>query len=171
MDKVLIDRIEANRKEYERLLKDEHYSYVRFNPKNGALCAIHKQHQFDPKIGKFGIPRGDYEKISLEVLYKEGNKIILGSEKSEYKVKMHDGILNNIRIDIKGVEGVGENNILNDIKDANKKRVESIVFYYHHKEVFHKKSLVSSYESYLRNSKSKRIKEIYYIVDEKLHKL
>ena len=36
MDKVLSDRIEANRKEYERLIKDDNYTDVRFNQKNGA---------------------------------------------------------------------------------------------------------------------------------------
>ena len=49
MDKVLADRIEANSKEYVRLLEDDNYTDVRFNPKNGALSAIHKEHRFDPE--------------------------------------------------------------------------------------------------------------------------
>jgi hypothetical protein len=67
MDKSLADRIDANRNEYERLLIDDKYTNVRFNSRNGALSAIHKEHNFDPTIGIFGIPRGDYELISLDV--------------------------------------------------------------------------------------------------------
>ena len=80
MNKALEDRIEANRIEYERLLKDENYTDVRFNPNNGALLAIHKEHYFDPTIGIFGIQRGDYEKIASEVLFEYGMSIILNSE-------------------------------------------------------------------------------------------
>jgi len=43
----------ANRFENERLLKDDNYTDVRFNPKNGALAAIHREHNFDPKRGKY----------------------------------------------------------------------------------------------------------------------
>ena len=72
----LADKIEANKIEYERLLKDDNYANVRFNPRNGALSAIHKEHRFDPTIGIFGIPRGDYERISLNVLYDYGNCLL-----------------------------------------------------------------------------------------------
>jgi len=80
MDKELEVRIEANRKEYERLLKDDDYTDVRFNPRNGALSAIHREHNFDPTIGIFGIPRGNYERISLDVLYDYGNCVILDNK-------------------------------------------------------------------------------------------
>jgi len=33
----------------------DNYTVVRFNPINGALSAIHKDHFFDPTIGRFGI--------------------------------------------------------------------------------------------------------------------
>ena len=59
MDKALLKRIEANKKEYHRLLKDDNYIDVRFNEKTGALSAVHKEHNFDATIGKFGIQRGD----------------------------------------------------------------------------------------------------------------
>ena len=56
MDKALIDRIEANKAEYERLLKDECYIDVRFNPKNGALSEAsstwHKQKYLNISSGK-----------------------------------------------------------------------------------------------------------------------
>ena len=171
MDKALTSRIEANRKEYERLLKDNNYTDVRFNPKNGGLSAVHKEHNFDPTIGKFGIPRGDYERISLDVLYEYGNSVILESEKLGYEIKTPEGFLNGKLFDIKGIEGIGENNIINNLKSANKKGVESIVFYYHDKNLFSEKQIRESYQFYLRNSNRKRIQYVYYIVDGKLHAL
>ena len=126
MDKALASKIEANRKEYERLLKDENYTDVRFNPKNGGLSAIHKEHLFDTEKGIFGIERGEYERISLDILYENSYKVILGSEKQEYKIKVPDGDLNDKKFDIKGVEGIGKNNIINNLKDTNKKGAESM---------------------------------------------
>ena len=57
------------------------------------------------------------------------------------------------------------------IKDVNKKGVESIVLYYHERNLFDEKRLKEGYNSYLRNSKSKRIQNVYYIVDRNLFKL
>jgi len=152
-------------------LKDDNYTDVRFNPRNGALSAIHKEHRFDTEIGIFGIERGEYERISLAVLYENGNKIILGSEKQIYKIKVPDGDLNEKKFDIKGIEGIGKNNIINNLKDTNKKGAESIVMYYHNRNVFDEIQLRDSYDSYLRNSKRKRIQNVYYIVEGKLYTL
>ena len=44
METAISERIEANRKEYERLLKDDNYTDVRFNPENWSLAATHKEH-------------------------------------------------------------------------------------------------------------------------------
>ena len=169
--KVLSEKIEANRREYERLLKDDDYTEVRFNPKNGALAAIHRDHRFDPTIGIFGIPRGDYERIAFSTLYDYGMCVILNSEISGYKIKTPEGFLNGKLFDIKGVEGTGKNNIINNFKGASKKGVESIVFYYHDKTVFSKKQLREGYQFYLRNSRNKNLQNIYYIVDGKLYAL
>jgi hypothetical protein len=171
MERTEIHRIEANRAEYERLKKDGNYVDVRFNPKTGALSAIHKEHKFDPTIGIFGIERGKYERISLDVLYKYGRSIVLGSEKTPRGVKAAEGILDGKLFDIKGVEGTGSNNIINNIKDASKKGAKSLVLYYHDKKMFSRTQISESYNRYFRTSKSKRIKTVYYIVDGKLYLL
>ena len=171
MDKALADRIAANRKEYYRLINDSNYTDVRFNPQTGALLAIHRQHYFDPTIGIFKIPRGDYEIIASEILYDYGMSVILKSEISGYQVKTPEGFLNGKLFDIKGIEGTGKNNIINNLKNASKKMVESIVFYYHRKNLFSEKQIRESYLYYLRNSKSMRIQHVYYIVDGKLYTL
>ncbi|MDR0714078.1 MAG: hypothetical protein LBF89_07470, partial [Bacteroidales bacterium] len=73
-------RTERNRKEYEHLQKDANYTDVRFNERTGGLLAVHRGHNFDPTVGRFGIPRGDYERIASEVLYKYGRSVVLESE-------------------------------------------------------------------------------------------
>ena len=128
LDNALANKIETNRREYERLLNDDNYTDVRFNPKNGALAAIHKEHHFDPTIGKFGIPRGDYERISLDVLYEYGMSVVLDSEYTKDGVKTPEGFLDGKYFDIKGIEGIGGRN-------------------------------------------TKKVQNVYYIVDKKLHKV
>ena len=171
MDKALEVRIEANRKEYERLLKDDDYTDVRFNPRNGALSAIHKKHHFDPTIGKFGIPRGDYERISLDVLYEYGRCIILDSEYTKDGVKAPEGFLDGKRFDIKGVEGIGGRNIIDKISNAGRQGAESIVLYYHDANLFDFQKIVNSYKGYLKLSNTKTVQNVFYIVNNKLYKV
>jgi hypothetical protein len=159
------------RKEYERLLKDDNYTDVRFNPKNGALSAIHKEHNFDPTIGKFGIPRGDYERISLNVLYDYGNRVVFGSEKLGRNVRAVEGYLNGKPFDIKGIEGVGKRNIIDKISNASSKGAEIVVLYFHDAGIFDLRKIVKAYNGYAKLSKINRIQTIYYIVDNKLHKV
>jgi len=170
MDDALIVRIEANRKEYERLLKDEHYINVRFNPKNGALLAIHKEHHFDSTKGIFGIERGDYERISLEVLYEYGRNVVLESEHNIDGVKTPDGLLDWKKFDIKGIEGTGKRNIEYKIYEGSNQGAETVVLYFHSESVFSMHRIIEGYDAYMRNSKSKKISTLYYILDRKLYK-
>ena len=48
---------DENFQEYLRLLNDSNYYDVTFDEKSGGVSAIHKDHQFDKKIGPFGIKR------------------------------------------------------------------------------------------------------------------
>ena len=171
MNKALSDKIETNKKEYERLLKDDNYTNVRFNPKNGALSAIHKDHNFDPTIGKFGIPRGDYELISLDVLYEYGNSIILESERLGEGIKTPDGLLNDVLFDIKGIEGNSNRMIKDAISKASGQGAEIIVLYFHDKNMFDRNIVENGYNKYLDNSKSKRIQKVYSIVDGYLYRI
>ena len=171
MNKALSDKIETNKADYYCLLNDSNYTDVRFNPKNGALSAIHKEHSFDPTIGKFGIPRGDYERISLDVLYEYGNKVILDSEKLGPNVKAIEGLLNENPFDIKGIEGTGKRNIIGKISDASSKGAEIVVLYYHDASMFDKQRIINAYIGYLKLSKINRIHTVYYIVNNKLHRI
>ena len=171
--KNTVDRIEIVKEAREKYNSYNTIDWIQagFDEFSGGYMVYHKDHFFDPTIGKFGIPRGDYERNASKVLVKYGKRVVLCSEKQEYREKTPDGLLNGILFDIKGIEGIGKNNIINNLKSANKKGVESIVFYFHDKKLFSEKQLIESYQFYLRNSKSKRIQQVYYIVDKKLYLL
>jgi len=73
--------------------------------------------------------------------------------------------------DIKGVEGVGKRNIIAKISDASFQGVETVVLYYHDANLFDLQKIINAYRGYLKLSKTMRIQNVYYIVDNKLHKL
>ena len=80
---ILTDKIEANRKEYERLKQDDNYIDVRFNPKNGGLMATHISHEKNnPKLEKYfeGLTSVDLEKKCQKILFKNGYSCILEKE-------------------------------------------------------------------------------------------
>jgi len=171
MDDYYKTRIEASRKAYERLLKDENYTEVRFNPENGALSAVHIDHNFDPTIGKFGIPRGDYERKALSVLFEYGNRVILESEKKGYEIKTPDGFLNGTIFDIKGIEGSSRRAIKDAFSKASGQGAEIVVLYFHDKNMLNIDAIKDSYSMYLINSRSKRIKTIYCITGKYVYKI
>jgi hypothetical protein len=171
MDELFKKKIETNRKEYERLLRDDNYTDVRYNPQNGALLAIHEGHHFDTTIGIFGISRGDYEKIAIEVLFEYGRSVILWSEREGIGVKMPEGLLDGKKFDIKGIEGTGKRNIIDKISDAGSQGAETIVLYYYDAGIFDLQKITRAYKGYLKLSKTMRVQTVYYIVDNKLHKV
>ena len=86
-------RIEANRREYERLKADPNYTYVEFNPKNGGLKATHVGHvvhnkKSDPRFfDSENLTSTDLEKLCQRELFETGKKCILLQE----NVKTKDG--------------------------------------------------------------------------------
>jgi hypothetical protein len=144
---------------------------VRFNEKTGGLLAVHREHSFDPTVGKFGIPRGDYEKNSAKVLSAYGMNVILGSETSERGIKTPDGLLNGMFFDIKGIEGKSNRIIKDKILEASIQGAETVVLYFHDASMFDKEFVAKSYGRYLGASKNARIKKVYCIVGKYLHKI
>jgi hypothetical protein len=167
---LLINRVEESKQEYERLLADENYFDVRFGQSNGAIHAIHKNHNFDKVIGNYGIPRGDYERNAANVLFTYGLKVILASELAAEGILTPDGWLENLLFDIKGVEGIGKSAIKNKLLAANGANCEAIVFYFHTDKYFSNERMASGYSDYLgtKQGKQDNIKRIYYIIGNKL---
>jgi hypothetical protein len=164
-------RVAANAAEYRRLRGDPCYTDVRFNPRTGGLVATHRDHCFDPTVGRFGIPRGDYERIAAEVLFGYGRCVVLHSENKQEGVKTPEGTLDGKLFDIKGVEGTGKRNIVGKISDASRQGAEVVVLYFHDASMLDKWVVVNAYKGYLKLSKQQHIQAVFCVADGKLHKI
>ena len=107
----------------------------------------------------------------MDVLYKYGKKIILESEVAPEGHKSSEGFLEDVSFDIKGIEGTSERNILRKMYETSEKKAKILLLYYHDNDLFNKQKIIDGYRSYLRNSKSKNVESIYYILDNKLFEL
>ena len=151
------ERIEANRREYERLLADPHYTDVEFNPVNGGLKARHDEHEnhISPKENKFflddpsspnGLSSTDLELICQDMLYKNGYSCILESEhifnpNTGKQVTSLDTTTNGMRVDIRSITENKPNTISNGIKakkkqlrkfnELNETNYDSLILYFH----------------------------------------
>ena len=95
----------SNKREYYRLLKDGNYTDVRFNPKNGALMAIHKEHNFDKQ-------KGQYEKNVQKIGFDNGNAVIFESETGKAIGQRYtEGLWNGKSFEIASAETGTSNNI------------------------------------------------------------
>jgi len=147
------------------------WTKVGFDEFSGGYEVYHKEHLFDPTIGKFGIPRSDYEKNAANILSEYGMTVVLGSEKPEFEKRRIDGLLNNVPFDIKGVEGKSKRIIKDKIADASNQGAKTVVLYFHKKDMFDIDFVRDGYEKYLSNSKSKRVGVVYCVVGQYLYKL
>ncbi len=163
---------EENFQEYLRLLKDPNYYDVTFDKLSGGVSAVHKDHQFDKKMGPFGIRKGDYEINAVAILRRRGNYILLESEMAPDGVKTPDGVIDGVRMDIKAVEGNGKWAIKDKYHDAVKKGVECIIFYFHKKDVYSEKRLYDGWIKFIHDKDSQRypmsIKKIISIVETRV---
>ncbi len=108
-------RIEANRREYERLKADPNYTDVEFNPKNGGLKATHVEHNFDGD-------KGWYEQHVQITGYKNGHSIILEKEIHTIKNKRNvEGLFDGQSFEIAAAETGIANNIRNALKHCASK--------------------------------------------------
>ena len=94
-------RIEANRKLYERLSKDKKYKDVEFNPINGGLKATHLGHNEGSDPGFV------FEKKLIDMLYNCGHSVILCDEQKKDRdgkiLSSLDIILDGVIMDIKSL--------------------------------------------------------------------
>ena len=119
------ERIEANRREYERLLADPEYTDVEFNPKNGGLKAKHKNHNIDKD-------KGWYELEVQETAYQHGHSVILEEEIHTIQGKKNvEGLFDGLPFEIAGAETGIPNNIRNALKHcASKPSCKVAVVFY-----------------------------------------
>lgn len=127
---------EDNYQEYARLQVNPDYVDVILDESSGGMSAIHRLHKFDKQMGPYGLRRGEYEIKSLEVLRKKGHRIVLESEKSSQGTKKYDGLLDDIPVEIKAIEGSGTWSISTKLRDAVKQHAQYAVLYFPKSEFF-----------------------------------
>lgn len=137
--------------ELKRLKADRNYTEVKYDKKSGGLSAIHKEHNFDPTIGNFGIPRGTYEKLAVDVLRKNGYSVILGSEIAKKGNKTPDGLLNGIDMDIKAVEKAGPWTIKNKFSSACSQDVQCVILYFHDRAIYSEERVRDGWNRYMND--------------------
>ena len=126
---------EENYNEYLRLLHDDDYYDVTYDEKSGGMSAVHKLHKFDKQKGLMGIRRGDYEIQVIEVLKKRGHRVVLESEPSS-GLKKCDGLLDDIPMEIKAIEGSGTWTISTKLRDATKQHAQCVALYFPHEKLY-----------------------------------
>ena len=161
MNKALLNKINSNKTEYERLLKDSYYTNVRYNPKNGGLTAIHKEHHFDEKTGK-------YEKTVQDLFFKKGDLFTLESESSLIAGKKVDGKLNSFSHEISTIIGTGDNAIKRALNHSRQKQSDVAILYFPNKETFNMNRLRDGIRKY-NGQADYRFTHIVYIVDDKIY--
>lgn len=157
-------RIEANRKEYERLKADPNYKDVGFNHKNGGLKATHIEHNFDKE-------KGYYENKVQEIGYLNGHTVVLEAEVGKgigenYTEGTWDGLL----FELATKETGTPNNILRGLKHcSSKNEVEVAEIYLPYTEYIEKELIraISRYTGLIKSGMPfKSFKRIICISDK-----
>lgn len=126
---------EENYNEYLRLLQNDDYVDVTYDEQSGGVSAVHLLHKFDKQSGPFGLRRGDYELMVTLVLRKNGHRILLEAEPSSGHKKC-DGLLDDIPMEIKAIEGTGTWTISTKLRDAEKQHAQCVVLFFPEETIF-----------------------------------
>ena len=122
---------EENYCEFLRLSQDDNYVDVTYDENSGGVSAIHKLHKFDKQQGVCGMRRGDYERVVVNILRKTGYRIILESEAyPSVGVKVCDGLLDDMAMEIKTIEGNGTWSVSTKLRAAVEQHASCVVLYF-----------------------------------------
>jgi len=187
MDTARSEHIESNRIEYDRLLKDENYTSVRFNPQNGGLMAIHKGHKRNnPKEETYydGLTSVDLEKKCQEILFKNGHRCVLENENIRDSngnlVTALDSNTNGIAMDIRSATKNVRNyrNMLDEKNDQLEKynrradvvNSNAVILYFHDASFYNGQKVDDGYAAISNilsaKGKANHIKEIMCVVSD-----
>jgi len=160
-----IKRREENHKEYERLKKDPDYKEVKYDDTSGGMTAVHKDHNFDKKGGK-------YEKNIRTAGYKTGHAVIFESERG-FSSRHTEGTWDGRIMEIAGRETATENNVLKGLKHCASKRTTQIAILDYPKGGFDKNILENAIKRYrglekLNDGQFVRFEKIICVQDKKI---
>ncbi len=184
-DPILSAKIEANRREYTRLVADPNYTDVEFNPKNGALKAMHKGHNIhnsDKEKRFFGSMKSiDLERECQALLYQWGHSAILRDEFVNLKLGQTppsldleaDGKIMDIRsITQYGHYGnaiIAKNSQLGNVKRKTGLISDCVCLHFHDSNMFSEEKLLNDIEWYkskvIEYGTTKRINHIYVVIN------
>ena len=142
-------RREENYEEYLRLLQNEDYLDVTFDEQSGGVSAVHKLHKFGKQPGVRGLHRGDYERLAMTILRKEGYRIVLEEETNLPGIKSFDGYLDDIPMEIKAIEGCGNWSISSKLRYAEKQHAQCVVLFFPEKSLYSRDRVIDGIEKYL----------------------
>lgn len=157
----------SNYSSYLKLKKNKKFADVKFNKKTGGLKATHKLHSFDPKLGH-------YEKVARDVLFNNGNSIILGKELADVGEKVIDGVkkidghFNGLSCDISSIIGDGKNAVKRALNHSKAKNADVAILYFPIKELFSSDRINKGIAMY-KGQTEYRFKQIICIVEGKLY--
>lgn len=140
---------QKQRKYYERIKNSDEFSSVEFDETSGGVLAIHKNHNYDVTIGKYGIPRGEYEIYTAKFLLSRGYRIIMQNEQQGDGVKVADLLIDGIRCDIKAVEERGNYTVANAFKKAERQRSSTVILYFHNTDIFSEDYIDEQWEKFI----------------------
>ena len=126
---------EENYDEYLRLSQNDDYVDVTYDEQSGGMSAVHKLHKFDKQMGAYGMRRGDYERVVTKVLREYGHSVVLEAELSSGQKKC-DGLLDDVAMEIKAVEGEGTWTISSKLRTAHKQRAKCVVLFFPKEELY-----------------------------------
>ena len=150
----VINDIEARRIEYNSFGNE--YMKYGFCENAGGYWVVHIDHIFD-------LVRGHYEKEASAILFRNGYKVVLESERNKKRdEKYSDGTLNNSIFEIQSVDGGGKNNIKGHFNNCFRKRT-MVVLYYPNPQLFDFKKLKEGYRKYMGLQRSIPLKIIYVV--------
>lgn len=155
-----------NYNHYLKLKKDSNYTDVVFNENNGGLKATHRLHSFDPN-------RGHYEKEVRDILFNNGDRIVLEKELVEAGqkhiegIKQIDGYFYDYSCDISTILGTGKNTIKRAFNHSKDKKAEVAILYFPNKEDFSLDRIKEGVKKY-EGQTNYRFKKIVYIVDKEV---
>lgn len=162
-------RREDNYNEYLRLQQNDDYVDVTFDEESGGMSAVHKFHKFDKQKSLYAAHRGDYERHVVNVLRGSGDRVVLESEISSSGVKVCDGLLNDIPMEIKAVEGMGTWTICTKLHEADKQHAQGVVLYFPKAGLFSEDRLkegIRLYHSNPETIKHQCISKLMVIVED-----
>ena len=172
--------IEQRRQEYEQYKNDPDYEDVQFNPENGGVMAIHKEHKTHPNDTNAHIINGetlyadDLEKNFRYVTFKKGHKVIFKKEE-DHETDL-DMYLDDVLMDLASItdnredyrSALGHKN--DQLKKYNHKRHitsnESVCLYFHDPTHFSYQKIVDGLNHIARYTRRVRIKKVYVMLND-----